>query len=312
MNNVVMSVVKGLTPNFLKKAIRGMRPTGDVPTSSEDPGELSSDTVQPDTAQPDAYLISFPKSGRTWLRLMVGYAFVKHFGLQSPDIETRMINLTSLADLHAAIPRIKARHEDAPDKVPSEQIPRSKEMYRDTDVILLVRDPRDIAVSNHFQRIREAAQSQRWHGTEQRYTGTMQESIRAKIGGIESILHYYDLWAASKHVPRRILIVRYEDLGQNGERELKRVLDFFGICNVSPDIITEAVRYASFDNMRKLELTDGLKSETLRPGDPENPDTYKTRKGVVGDYLNHFTPDDIEYVNELMKRSEIATFGYTA
>jgi hypothetical protein len=307
MNNVVVSVVKALTPNFLKKALKGTQHTNDVPISFEDSAELS-----PNMVHPDAYLISYPKSGRTWLRLMLGYALVKHFGIQSQDIEPRMINVTKLADLQSGIPRIEVTHEGTPHRIPSEDIPSSKETYRDTDVILLVRDPRDTAVSNHFHRIRESAQFRRYGGTEPPYLGTMQESIRDRIGGIESILHFYDLWAANTHVPRRMLVVRYEDVWQDSQRELKRVLDFVGLSDVSSDTIAEAVSYTSFDNMRKLELTDGLKADALRPGDIENPDTYKTRKGVIGDYLNHFTPADIEYVNEMMKRSAIATFGYTA
>jgi hypothetical protein len=58
----------------------------------------------------DVFLISFPKCGRTWLRLMIGRALEKHFNLANADI----LGLHKLEALHPDIPRILVSHDDGP------------------------------------------------------------------------------------------------------------------------------------------------------------------------------------------------------
>ena len=89
----------------------------------------------------DVTLVSFPKSGRTWLRLMIGRVLQQHFGTELDD---SLLELERLADRDSRIPRIHAAH----DGVGSWRDPRE---YRGRRVILLVRDPRDVVVSYYYQ-----------------------------------------------------------------------------------------------------------------------------------------------------------------
>lgn len=304
MTNPIITTAKAVVPNSMKASLKKILASV---TNQGAPAEQAASAAE---RKVDAYLISYPKCGRTWLRLLMGCAIVEHFKLQDPDIKPKMIELTPLADLRADIPKVAVSHEGAPDKVRKAEMQSDKSMYATSDVILLVRDPRDTAISNHFHRIREAA-LQRQHGNEKYYRGEVKDSIRDEIGGIESILHYYDLWAINKNVPRRFLVVRYEDLRANTVAELKRVLEFVGLADITTETVARAVEYASFDNMRKMEMDDSLGSERLRAGDKNDPNTFKTRKGIVGDFVNHMSEADVEYVNDAMRRSHIGEFGYT-
>jgi hypothetical protein len=62
----------------------------------------------------DAYLISFPKCGRTWLRLMIGNIFARHFSFDHPEIQRKMLKLEPLAELNPAVPRVWVTHDDEP------------------------------------------------------------------------------------------------------------------------------------------------------------------------------------------------------
>ena len=96
----------------------------------------------------DIFLISFPKSGRTWLRLLLGKTLASHFGIEN-------INLLLLDELAAAcpkIPKIHVTHDDNPHWKRVDELSSHKIEYEGKKVIFLVRDPRDIIVSNYFEK----------------------------------------------------------------------------------------------------------------------------------------------------------------
>ena len=94
-------------------------------------------------------------------------------------------------------------------------------------------------------------------------------------------------------MPAAVLVVRYEDLHDRPEAELRRVLEFVGVAEVADAVVAEAVAFASFDNMRRLEEADAFGSDRLRPGRVGDHDSYKTRRGVVGGHRDELTPDQI-------------------
>ncbi len=68
--------------------------------------------------------------------------------------------------------------------------------------------------------------------------------------------------------------------------------------SVSDDDIFEAVQYASFNNMRKLEQTESFKSQKLRPTNINDLESFKTRKGKVGGFTDYLGEADIEYIDQ--------------
>jgi len=93
------------------------------------------------------------------------------------------------------------------------------------------------------------------------------------------IMEYILEWQAKRS--DQILMVRYENLKTTPETEIKKVLDFID-ADASSEIITEMIAQNSFSKLKKAE---GGKSFF--------------RKGVVGDWRNHFTPADIQLFKQL-------------
>ena len=50
------------------------------------------------------------------------------------------------------------------------------------------------------------------------------------------------------------------------------------------DVVAEAVNYASFENMRKMEKNNVFNSPIMKVNNPSDYKTYKTRQGKVGGY----------------------------
>jgi hypothetical protein len=246
----------------------------------------------------DVYLVSFPKCGRTWLRVLVGRAFQQHFGLPA---DANLVELHRLAEFDSRVPCVLATHDDDAQWKAPEQVGRDKQQYRGTRVILLVRDPRDVIVSLYHQK----------RDRRQGYDGSLGEFLEDRVGGFESLLCFYDAWVAGLDVPDAVLVVRYEDLHDRAEDELRRVLDFVGVSGVTPAVVADAVDFASFGNMRRLEEADAFASDKLRPRRPGDLDSYKTRRGRVGGFRNDLTIDQIARLDRLMAASDADRFGYT-
>jgi hypothetical protein len=77
-------------------------------------------------------------------------------------------------------------------------------------------------------------------------------------------------------------------------------------------VVDEAVAFASFDNMRRLEETGATGSARLRPGRQGDHDTYKTRRGKVGGHADELSPDQIARLDRAMSASGVDRFGYRA
>lgn len=247
-------------------------------------------------ARTDVYLLSFPKCGRTWLRVMLGRTFQLHYGLPA-DVD--LVELHHLAELDRRVPCVAATHDDDAQWKAPEDVDADKSRYRGAPVVLLVRDPRDVIVSLYHQR----------RGRNGGYTGSLDQFLDERVGGFASLLAFYDAWAAELASPGTLL-VRYEDLHARPAAELRRVLDFIGLTDVPDTVVADAVEYGSFENMRRLEETEAFATEKLRPGTAGDVATYKTRKGRVGGYRDELTAVQIGRLDEQMARSAAARFGY--
>ncbi len=290
----------------------------------DDPSGLSPLKWRLDVWTTDTFLISFPKSGRTWLRLMLGRAFQNHYGIENPAFLEYIMNLEALTELDPRVPRFRVTHDHYPDWKTPDELEQPGARFRDSRVILLVRDPRDIVVSLYFEHAKrltekKARKLQASKTALQKlpsnrvkpYVGSIEEFIRDDIGSFDSIIRYFNLWVDNRRVPEGFVAVRYEDLHANPGRELRRIAEFVQRPDITDDSIAEAVEFAGFDNMRKMEERNELGSARLKPGDKDDKESYKTRRGKTGGFVDYLQPDDVEYLTDRMNSTLNPFFGYT-
>lgn len=244
----------------------------------------------PPPVLPDALVLSYPKCGRTWLRVMLGQALSLYFEDESL--------LSMLLDGFAVQPPVGLSvgfsHDDDPHHRTPDELATDKSTYRDCRVVFLVRDPRDVFVSYYFERTRREPALYGQSG----YNGDMAAYIDYDRGSIDTMLHFYNIWAENRHVPADFLLLRYEDLTTDGEKQLRRLLDFLEVRDVSEEIIREAVEFAHFENMRRMEQKAAFDSSRLRPGDAGDRESYKVRRGKVGGYVDYLADADIARLDE--------------
>ena len=103
------------------------------------------------------------------------------------------------------------------------------------------------------------------------------------------------------------LVVQYEDLHARPDAELRRVLAFAGVDDVTPDVVADAVEFGSFDHMRQLEETG--RSRRAAPGARGDHDTYKARRGTVGGHRDELTVEQIRVSARCSRRRVRAGSG---
>ena len=246
-------------------------------------------------------VISYPKTGRTWLRLLVGKALCDRHGLD----EQLMFDFRRLAGA-AGLPAVSFRHDGtrASKQRHYSKLSVDKTKYGDSRVILLIRDPRDVVVSHYFQTSRRTSESKR-------YVGTLSDFIRDGCYGIEKVVTFYNIWHANQHAPAEFLLLRYEEMHADPSAVLRSFVQFLGAPQIDSDAIDRAVGYASFDHAQKLEETGHFDSKKLRPWRASDPESYKVRRGKVSGYVDYLTPEDCEYADAVIRRLGCAYYPTT-
>jgi hypothetical protein len=85
---------------------------------------------------------------------------------------------------------------------------------------------------------------------------------------------------------------------------LADIIAFFG-AEVDHARIHHVVADSTFERMQEKEKAGEYASvygKILSPADPEQPDSFKVRKGVVGGYVDELSDDDIAYCDQIVER----------
>lgn len=237
----------------------------------------------------DVYILSFPKSGRTWLRVLIGKTLAQLFSVDEKGI----LNTFQLTRSHP-IPVIQFNHDgtDLQYARSYQNLASYKKRYREKKIILLVREPRDLVVSNYFQATKR----------ENAFKGNISEFIRDPRYGIKKILKFYDNWIDNNFGITDMLVIRYEDLYEDPIQKLEEILEFIGIDGITNQIINEAVEFSSFSNMKKLERGGFFNKNSMLPGNQKDQKSYKVRKGKIGGYIEELSHEDLIYIRDVIQK----------
>lgn len=243
------------------------------------------------------------------MNLIIGKYFEQYIGLYGIDNDLAL-NLNLLFDLLPdALKNVVFSHDENPNffRLP-EQLKTNKKKYKKSKIIFLTRDHRDVIVSSYFEKTKRIGLGNR-RSSWKSFNGTMSDYVYQKFGGIDSIIRFYNIWGENREVPTDFLLLKYEDLLTDTEVQFERLLKFIDL-KIDKLMIKKAVEAASFKNMEKIERSRGTKSDKLKPFDINDKDSYKTRKGIIGDHKNHLLNEEIEYLTKKIENDLSDYFGY--
>lgn len=259
--------------------------------------------------RPVSWLASYPKSGNTWVRMMLTayrwgavdinttgeivmgdcqpYAYHSVAPMQLCDMTPTEI----LFLRHAALAHINARFPHNPVMLKThsaniragsvDMIP--KEMSGPS--VYLVRDPRDVLISY----------AEHMGHTLERAAETMNNMGSALDQGELGIYHHLTTW--SQHVRSwaenaqfPVLVVRYEDLLEDTESEFKRILEHLGL-DVDDERIGAAVEQCRFERLQAQEEENGFREASAKA-------ERFFKRGAAGNWRSHLPQDLVGKIEE--------------
>jgi aryl sulfotransferase len=270
------------------------------------------------------WLASYPKSGNTWVRLLLSNF---RAGAATPDD----INNLSFNDGIASA-RSRFERQTLVDSflLTAAEIERMRPAVHDADAaewegpgfikthdawtrsgggrpvlggaaraaLYMVRDPRDVAVSYAFHQDCATAKviSQMVNPDEDMGGGRLQ--VGQRLGGWSG---HVRSWLDQDDLPTHV--IRYEDLRADTAGVFARALDFLGAEYTEEDV-ARAVRHARFEELRAQEAVEGFR-ERISKGAPF------FREGRVGGWRDHLSAEQARTV-ERDHGPMMARLGYDA
>jgi alcohol sulfotransferase len=240
------------------------------------------------TAEADAFIASYPKAGRTWLRFILASYLNEVFrlGLQMDfrnlfrvipndgwDAE-RGLRAYGFGD-RPEVPLLVASHS------------RYRRMvFKRKDVIFVARDPRDLMVSAYYHRTRHV----------RRFEGDIGSFLRDPRQGLADYVRHANGWARSlgRH---RSLVIGYERLSTHTEEAVEEALRFVGL---EPDrgALGRAVAASTFGRMQAIEVESGIPAHSY---DRSDPNSLRVRRGAVGGFVDDLSPADVAYIERSLE-----------
>jgi hypothetical protein len=258
--------------------------------------------------QADIVVVSFGKSGRTWLRVMISHLFRVMYDLP----ENAILGFDNFHNLNRAVPKIFFTHDNYIKDFTGDF--ETKTPFYNKRVILLARDPRDVAVSQFFQwkfRIKPTKVAINNYPPRGSDISLFDFITGSNGGSMQAVSEYLNLWAHEAGKLENFHLVRYEDLRTEPHEQLRKMLDFMQV-DASEEQVNAAVDYSSYENMKKMESKQQfrLAGGRMMPRDKDNPNSYKVRRAKVGGFRDYFSDEEVARIDALLAEQLDSLFGY--
>jgi len=231
-------------------------------------------------------MLSYPKSGRTWLRFMVNSYLCRVLNLDCANVfevekqlkTTRPIEWTHLTG--AMITKLPYwamgpwRLDDAAKRVPW---------------LVLTRNFQATLASAYFQ-ARDRIKV---------FDGTPAEFLRSPRYGVIKLVSFYNMFEELRPKLTDCTLFSYEAMLADPRSALEQVVTRLGL-SVDEAVLDEVVEASSFENMKRLSVTPEYTGTVIAPTDPNNPETFKVRSaGRVKEVL--FADEDLAYLDRVIE-----------
>ncbi|ELU03683.1 hypothetical protein CAPTEDRAFT_126279 [Capitella teleta] len=240
----------------------------------------------------DVLIATPPKSGTTWMGEILRQ--IRKFNAEAKGLEVSMIIPYIELDV-PHIPSLKGQEESLPDpRIIKTHLPyefmKQKVEEEGLKVVVVLREPKDTITSFYYHYCMNMHFS---------YPGNFHQFFELVR---QDRLHYGNLfrlardWWQARHL-RNVLVVKYEEMKKDINEVVRRVAQFVEIP-LDAEAEGSIVERCSLDAMRESIA----KADKDKHGKSLIDVDKFLRKGIVGDWKNHMTRDEVDFVDECVHK----------
>eukprot|EP00958_Prasinococcus_capsulatus_P021902 scaffold3036_cov414-Prasinococcus_capsulatus_cf.AAC.11 len=249
----------------------------------------------------DVFVVSFPKSGTTWVNQIVH--LLRTRGEQGPRVLSRAVPFLEGANRYGGLDGLLAEMPEGRrifhSHLPFALMPKPQvEEARSAKYIYVTRHPKDVCVSYFFH----AQAKMNYEGSWKEFV-TLFSAGEVGYGGI--VEHVGEWVRAQGNGQVNVMHVTYEDLSSNPGEQVRRIAAFLEI-EANDRLVDLVVSESSFDSMEKNNLAN-LSWVPQREGVPQH-----MRKGVVRDWPRHFSEEQNAELEQALGASVARYAEYAA
>jgi hypothetical protein len=236
-------------------------------------------TVYPD----DVFLVSYPRSGNTWTRFLLG-------NLLYPDAPITFSNIES------RIPEIYFNRDRVLRALPRPRMLKSHEAFQPhyPHVIYVVRDPRDVAISfyHHNVKARNIPDDYPMTSFVPRFiAGEFDQKFGSWRDNVLS-------WVSVRSENPNFMLLRYEEMKRDTAGSLLQVVAFLEQCSFrkidsSPEALRRAIELSSPERMRALEKEEAANWVLTKRTRSDKP---FVRTAKAGGWKSQLAPESVEAI----------------
>tara|TARA_B100001250_G_scaffold398772_2_gene407421 strand:- start:32 stop:895 length:864 start_codon:yes stop_codon:yes gene_type:complete len=233
----------------------------------------------------DLFITSYPKSGNTWLRLIVANLYFKN------------VNYNNIEEL---VPEIYQTNE-------SKFINNKLRIFKCHDyydhrfrrAIYIVRDPREVIVSSYFFAIKIGVINKKY--SKRKF---VKDFLNGKFNSnFGTWNQHVGSWHGAKD--QNILFIRYEDLRKRPGREIFKIAKFLK-KRMNSKKISKIIRKTSFENLQGQEDKERVNWVSL----PNNESKIKFfRSGKINSWKKFLIKKEVKKIEKMWGKN-MKIFGY--
>jgi hypothetical protein len=184
----------------------------------------------------DAYLVSYPKSGNTWVSFLIANVIKEYLHLPLK------INFNTVRDI---IPDIHmTRNVSDPNYIrPFNRIIKSHCSYNPlyNTIFLIIRKPSDLIVSYYYY-LKNRGYIDK----------NLNEFVFDNRYGLKKWKNHTLSWLDNCKTSQRLFLIRYEKLKSQPQKILKDIFRVMGF-EITRKVINKSIKNSSLENMKKIE-----------------------------------------------------------